>query len=98
MEKVGRVLHKEASVAIRHRCPPSTSQGGWGHRGPLQLILPNHPRVPPARIIHIEVNNLPSGRRLRPVSAGRRSGLALSPAAAAGLIIHEDTPFVNNAG
>ena len=47
MEKVGRVLHKEASVAIRHRCPPSTSQGGWGHRGPLQLILPNHPRVPP---------------------------------------------------
>ncbi len=51
-----------------------------------------------ARIIHIEVNNLPSGLRLRPAFAGRRSGLALSPAAAAGRIIHEDTPFVNNAG
>jgi len=30
------------------------------------------------RIIHIEVNNLPSGLRLRPAFAGRRSGLALS--------------------
>ncbi len=34
--------------------------------------------------MHIEVNNLPSGLRLRPAFAGRRSGLALSPAAAAG--------------
>ncbi len=64
----------------------------------LQLNLPKHPRVPPARIIHIEVNSRPSGLRLRPACAGRRSGLALSPAAAAGRIIHEDTPFVNNAG
>ena len=37
-----------------------------------------------AQIIHIEVNDLPSGLRLRPAFAGRRSGLALSPAAAAG--------------
>ncbi len=46
----------------------------------------------------MEVNNLPSGLRLHPAYAGRRSGLALRPAAAAGRIIHEDTPFVNNAG
>ncbi len=38
------------------------------------------------------------GLRLRPAFAGRLSGLALRPAAAAGRIIHEDTPFVNNAG
>ena len=50
------------------------------------------------RIIHIEVNNLPSGLRLRPAFAGRRSGLALSPATAAGRIIHERSVFVNNAG
>ncbi|MFQ5917851.1 MAG: hypothetical protein ACE5I0_08595, partial [Candidatus Binatia bacterium] len=30
-----------------------------------------------ARIIHIQVNNPPSGLRLRPAFAGRRSGLAL---------------------
>ena len=64
-----------------------------------------------ARIIHIKVNNLPSGLRLRPAFAGRRSGLALSPSTLLGIetgrcgrartrrrIIHEDTPFVNNAG
>ncbi len=38
------------------------------------------------------------GLRLRPAFAGRLSGLALSPAAAAGRIIHEGPPFVNNAG
>ncbi len=65
---------------------------------PLQLNLPQHSKLPPARIIHTEVNNLPSGLRLRPAFVGRRSGLALSPAAAAGRIIHEDIPFVNNAG
>ena len=36
-----------------------------------------------ARIIRIEVNNPPSGLRLRPAFSGRRSGLALSPAATA---------------
>ncbi len=58
--------------------------GGGEGLVPLQLTPPKHPRVPPARIIHIEVNNLPSGLRLRPAFAGRRSGLALRPAAAAG--------------
>ncbi len=81
------------------------------------IVLQDEPREPSwgdqaplARIIHIEVNNLPSGRnlgrgsevverlRLRPACAGRRSGLALSPAPGARRIIHEDTPFVNNAG
>ncbi len=64
-----------------------------------------------ARIIHIEANNLPCGLRLRPAFAGLRSGLALSRpwerpvetytcgrARTYRRIIHEDTPFVNNAG
>jgi hypothetical protein len=64
-----------------------------------------------ARIIHIEGNNLPSGLRLRPAFAGHRSGLALSRpwerpvetcrcgrARTCRRIIHEDSPFVNNAG
>ncbi len=65
---------------------------------PLQLTPPKHPRVPPARIIHTEANNLPSGLRLRPAFVGRRSGPALNPAAAAGRIYSRRHSIRDNAG
>ncbi len=79
---------KDAEGVVDVGGPPHAVQHAANTRGAGQ-----HPEglareaisISLGRIIHIEVNNLPSGLRLRPACAGRRSGPALSPAAPAGL-------------
>ena len=100
----GYLLRKPTVFVSQTMGPFSKSLNRWAARWTLRHAAAVHGRgrTSTANVEGLGVSNVSYepdlSIRLRPAFAGCRSGLALSPAPAAGRIIHEDTPLVNNAG